>query len=135
MPNRKAPVQSVKGFTLAELMIVVVIVSVLMAIALPAYRDQVIRSHRATAKSELLEIANRQEQFLLANRAYAGALSDLSYAAPTDVTLRYTFSISSISNAPPYYELTATAINAQAGDGNLTIDSEGVQAPEAKWAR
>ena len=135
MKISKAPVRSVGGFTLIELMMVVIIVAILLAVALPAYRDQVIRGHRATAKSELMEIANRQEQYLLANRAYAANLSDLSYSTPADVGLRYSFSISSISNTPPYFQLTATAQGAQVEDGNLTLDSEGVQEPEAKWAR
>ena len=135
MKISKAPVRSVGGFTLIELMMVIIIVAILLAVALPAYRDQVIRGHRATAKSELMEIANRQEQYLLANRAYAANLGDLSYSTPADVSLRYSFSISSISNTPPYFQLTATAQGAQADDGNLTLDSEGVQAPETKWAR
>ena len=42
--------RAASGFTLVELMIVIVVVAVLMGIALPAYRDQVIRGHRAAAK-------------------------------------------------------------------------------------
>ena len=60
-----------RGFTLIEIMIVVVIVTILMAIALPAFRNQIIRGHRAAAQSEMMDLANREQQFLLANRAYA----------------------------------------------------------------
>ena len=125
------------GFTLVELMIVIVIVAVLVGIALPAYREQVIRGHRAAAKAEMLEIANRQEQYLLANRIYATGLSTISYTTPPDVAAKYTFSISSVNNAGlPYFEVKADSIGSQAGDGDLTLDSLGVKGEDPdKWAR
>ena len=135
MLSQKQSIQMNAGFTLIELMIVIVIVAVLLAVALPAYQNQVIRGHRASAKAELLEIANRQEQYMLANRSYATVLTELQYTAPVDVSARYTFSISSISNSLPYFEITATAQGAQLSDGNLTLDSEGVRDPEEKWTR
>ncbi len=58
-------------------MIVVVIIGILAAIALPNYRQYVIRSNRTAAQAQMLEIANRQQQFLLANR---GSLSQRVYA-------------------------------------------------------
>ena len=76
--------QSVQGgFTLIELMIVVAIVSILIMVVLPGYQNQVMRGHRSAAKAEMLEIANRQQQFLLANRAYTSNLAQLGgYALP-----------------------------------------------------
>ena len=131
--------RSESGFTLIELMIVIVIVAVLVGIALPAYRDQVIRGHRAAAKAEMLEIANRQQQYLLANRIYATGLSTIAYTTPPDVAAKYTFSISSVNNAgSPYFEVKADSIGSQAGDGDLTLDSLGVKGPpgaEEKWKR
>ena len=124
------------GFTLIELMIVIVIVAVLVGIALPAYQNQIIRGHRAAAKGEMLELGNRQQQYLLANRSYTNDVADFAYTQPADVAVRYTFSISTISaSGVPFFEITAAAIGAQAGDGDLTLDSEGGKTPADKWAR
>jgi type IV pilus assembly protein PilE len=70
-----------RGFTLLELMIVVVVVAILAAIAFPQYRDYVVRSNRAVAKSLLTQVADRQEQFYVANKRYAGNLDALGYPA------------------------------------------------------
>lgn len=125
------------GFTLIELMIVVVILAILLMVVLPAYQDQVKRGHRAAAKSEMLEIANRQQQFLLANRAYASktTLEANGYALPADVAAKYSYAITLGVAAVPSYSMTFTAIGSQASDGNLTITSEGVKTPAEKWKR
>ena len=70
-----------QGFTLIELMIVVVVAAILAALAFPQYRDYVLRSNRAVAKSALTQIADRQEQFYGANKTYADDLTDLGYVA------------------------------------------------------
>ena len=54
---------SAAGFTLIEILIVVAIMGVLVAIALPAYQDSVRRSGRAEAKSELLQVASDLERY------------------------------------------------------------------------
>jgi len=126
------------GFTLIELMMVIVIVAILLAVALPAYQNQVIRGHRAAAKSEMLEIANRQQQFLLSERAYASkaALTASGYALPSDVAGRYDFDVTADDpNDVPIFEITFTPKGAQASDGNLTLNSEGVKLPADKWER
>ena len=51
-----------RGFTLLELMMVVVIIALLSAIALPAYTQQVVRSNRAEAMTELLRVAQEMER-------------------------------------------------------------------------
>ena len=126
---------SAGGFTLVELMMVVVIVAVLLTVGLPAYRDQVLRGNRAAAKAEMMDIANRQHQFLLANRAYADKAT-LPYSLPTDVAENYTYDIAlAAPPAPPFFTITFTAIGGQVADGDLTLDSEGVGGPAAKWER
>ena len=67
------------GFTLVELMVVVVIVAVLGSIAIPGYTDYVARARRETAQQQLLEIASRQEQFFMDNKTYASSLASLGY--------------------------------------------------------
>jgi len=127
------------GFTLIELMMVVAIVAILLAIALPAYQNQMIKGRRAAAQSEMMEIANKQQQFLLANRAYAttvvdnASMPELSYSLPDEVKANYTLGITVDNTARPIYTLKFTAIGNQASDDDLTITSEGVKEPPEKW--
>jgi type IV pilus assembly protein PilE len=60
-----------RGFTLIELMVVLTIISILAAIAIPSYRDHLRRGARSTAQQFLLDIAQRQEQFFLDQRCYS----------------------------------------------------------------
>jgi len=59
------------GVTLIELMIVVVIVAILASVAIPSYRNYVMRSQRSDAKEALLRLATAQEKFFLQNNRYA----------------------------------------------------------------
>jgi type IV pilus assembly protein PilE len=136
MKNRLTVKRSQGGFTLIELMMVVAIVAILLAIVLPAYQNQIIRGHRAAAKSEMLEIANRQQQYLLSNRAYTNDLSLLGgYTLPLDVAAKYSAAVTLGGGAVPSYSMTFTALGSQASDGNLTLTSEGVKTPADKWTR
>lgn len=74
-----------RGVTLLELMIVVVIVGIMAAIAYPAYQDFVNRAKRNEAKAILLEIAQNEERFYLQNSTY-GTLSQLGYTGDTITT-------------------------------------------------
>jgi len=69
-----------RGFTLAETMIVIAIIAMLASIGFPQYTTYLTRTKRATAKSFMLMVADRQEQFFLDNKQYADGLSDLGYA-------------------------------------------------------
>ncbi len=123
------------GFTLIELMITVAIVGILAAVAYPAYTQYMIRANRAAAQSEMMDIANRQQQFLLTNRSYASkaVLEASGYALPAGVSNKYSYAIVVGAGAVPTYTLTFTPSGAQASDGNLTINSEGVKTPADKW--
>ncbi len=58
------------GFTLIEVMVVIVIVSILMAIALPSYRNSVLKSHRSDGTSGLTQCAALQERWFTKNNVY-----------------------------------------------------------------
>ena len=64
------------GFSLIELMVVVVIVGVLASIAYPSYRDQVRKTRRADAKSALLDAAAKMERYYTQFGRYSGTLAN-----------------------------------------------------------
>ena len=124
-----------RGFTLIEVMIVVAIIAILAAIALPSYQQQIIKSNRAAAKGQMLDIANREQQYLFANRVYAtkALLETGGYALPTEVSARYSYDVTVGTDTVPSFQITFTPIGAQATDGAITLDSQGVKSPASKW--
>ena len=136
LPKRKRGwlMKRSSGFTLMELMIVVAIVVLLAAIALPSYQSYVVRAHRAAAKAQMLEIAAREQQYFLANRAY-GDLSAIGFSIPPDVSARYTCSATPGTLAVPSYSISCVpvATTTQSGDGTLTLDNLGNKGPVGKW--
>jgi type IV pilus assembly protein PilE len=69
------------GVTLMELLVAVAVVGILGAIAYPSYVQYVTRTHRSVAKSVLLQVADRQEQFFADNKRYTGDLTELGYTS------------------------------------------------------
>jgi len=119
-----------RGFTLIELMITVAIIGILATIAMPSYREYVMRSNRTAAASYLLEVANLQERNFLDARAYAADMTALGATPPTEVSSNYTITTAGDNTAtPPAYTVTATPISTgpQASDscGTLTLNSKG----------
>ncbi len=131
------------GFTLMELMIVLVVVAILAAIAIPSYRQFVMRGNRAAAEGAMMDIANREQQFFLANRLYTESLSTtgLNYAIPDEVRPNYdSVIVTDTSLSPctpaPCFTITFTAKDSQLGDGDLVLNSSGVKTragDPAKW--
>jgi type IV pilus assembly protein PilE len=77
--------KSIRGVTLIELLIVVVIVSILAAVAYPNYRAYVQKSKRNEAKAALLQIATNQERHYLNNNTYTLDMTELGFAAAGNV--------------------------------------------------
>lgn len=123
-----------KGLTLIELVVVILIIGVLAAIAIPSYREYVIRGNRRAAQAAMMEIATRQQQFFVANRAYATD-EELGYVLPAEVVDNYDFDVVPDDGPPPGFEITFTPKGGQAGDGNLTLNSDGVKGPAHKWQK
>ena len=129
------------GFTLIELMIAIVIIGVLLRLAIPSYKNYIVRTNRTEATQFLIDLANRQQQYLMDARKYATTLAELNVTAPTEYSKFYVATDASIFSAvnnaatPPTFTLSAVPKTgtAQAGDGTLTIDSTGTRSPIAKW--
>ena len=125
-----------KGFTLIEVMIVVVIVGILASIAYPSYTRYVAEGARAEALSELMRIANLQEQYYLDFRAYTTDMTKLGLAVDPYKTERNHYSIdAAVSGAS--FTLTATALGSQASrDADctpLTLTSTGAKNKPECW--
>lgn len=121
------------GFTLTELMIVVVIAAILATIAVPSYRDAVRKSDRRAAQSAMMEIASRERQVFVSNRAFQDE-SELAFTLPAELEGKYTFTIDVDNTAsPPVFQINFDAIGPQAADGDLTLNSAGEKTPEGKW--
>jgi type IV pilus assembly protein PilE len=103
------------GFTLIELMIVVAIIAILSAIALPAYTSYVTRARIPEATTALAAKRVKMEQFFQDNRTYVGS----SAGAADSATSKY-FDFSSVSTASTY-TLTATGKAAMTGF-TFTVD-------------
>jgi type IV pilus assembly protein PilE len=121
-----------RGFSLIELMVVVVIVAVCAAVGYPAYTQHVQKSNRSAAESVLMQAAAQQEKYLLDARSYATLLSALNVSAPTNVSNIYTIGVDVNNSAtPPTYSITATPISGKSAAldacGTLSYNQAGTK--------
>ena len=136
------------GFTLLELMVVVVVATILVSLAVPSYMQQVRQSRRTEAKAAILDLAGREETYFATNgNAYTNTAANLGYATFTPIGSGYyniavcvatatgaTPACDPNANAPtaPSYYITATPVAglSQANDASCTsfsVDSTGQQ--------
>ena len=109
------PARRHRGFTLIELMIIVAVITILTAIALPSYRSYVIKSRRVDAKNGLLDLASREERFFSVNNTYTNNAANLGYGTGSS------FPIAINASGQSYYNLTAPAITAASGAGGTAV--------------
>jgi len=122
-----------KGFTLIELMIVIAIVAILVALALPSYTSYIRKAKRGDAQQLLMNWANMQEIWRANNTAYADE-NDIAVPTLDD----YTFTVT--GESATIYVLTADATGDQVYDkarnqlcDPLTLDQSGAKGPVYCW--
>lgn len=130
------------GFTLIELIIVILIVGILVAISVPAYQDYVRKARRSDAMDTMLGLQNQQERYRANNTTY-GNEADLGLAEPVP-TVENFYTVQISANTATGYTLVATALGDQvndtdcAGDNAMTItvnaaNPRGSKTPVACW--
>jgi type IV pilus assembly protein PilE len=128
-----------RGFTLIELMIVVVIVAILASIAWPSYQAYIQRSRRSDAQSLMLAISSKEQQYMLDRRQF----TDL--VGPTGLNMNqqgwtctvngnkvcvnayYSVSVEVLAGPPPGFNVIGAPGGVQADDGTLNYSSTGAK--------
>ena len=135
MPNRTMIAKDF-GFTLIEVMVTVVIVTILASIAVPSYLSSVRDSRRADAKQAILAAAQTMESFYAMNMTYAGSANGTT---PTIFTAKvpkdgsehyYTLTLDPAPGATTYtIKAVPKAGSSQASDrcGTLSLTRAGVR--------
>lgn len=119
-----------RGFTLIEVMIVVVIIGILASIAYPSYQEYVWRANRAEGQAFLQDVSARQERYFSQNNSYVTKDADIAdlglSSSASSETGKYTLTVAVVSGDSGY---TLTGNN-QFNDpqcGNLTLTARGVK--------
>ena len=113
------PMRSNRGFTLIEVMIVVAIIAILAAIALPSYQDYVIRGMLPEATAQLSDARVKLEQFFLDNRTYVngpcpGTGKYFTFACAVPDANSYTVTATGIAGTPvAAFSYTINQLNAK----------------------
>ena len=130
------------GFTLVELMVVVVILSIIVGIAYPSYRNYMTQTRRSDAQSILTQVANNEEKFFSSCNRYTTTMNagtipgcdGLGYSNNLSPDGHYqgTIGATTIAGAGTIataFTATATPVagGLQANNGALRIDSTGVK--------
>ncbi len=126
----------ISGMTLIELMMVLAVIAILVAIALPSYQRYAVRGIRSQGQQFLMDLAQSQEQYFLDQRQYATDLGNgpglLNRSMPPEIAAQYTLTRPfNVNNAatPPTYTLVLTpnagSTPASQNDGTLILNSLG----------
>ena len=124
---RMSPARRASGFSLIEIMVVVAVIGILAAIALPSYNEHVRKTRRAAGGACATVVAQQMERFYTANLTYEGAAADT--AVCRDNALDF-YNIA-VATGARTFTVTATPAGAQSGDscGALTVNQAGAKTP------
>jgi type IV pilus assembly protein PilE len=127
--------RSNKGITLIELLIVIVIIGILAAIAVPVYTNYMQRARRADAKTALEQLRASQEMFRAERGSYSTDLVQLvnSWGVP-NISGDYALLLDSLTATTFRGEAQPTTAR-QLSDGSLFINQDGIKTPADKWAK
>lgn len=131
--NRRYNSKPQSGFTLIEVLIVVAIIGIIAAIAVPSYSIYITKANRTDAMNFLSEVAGEQQRYFSENNIYAGTMKELGYGTADTANSpenHYTVSINQPDDDKTIYILTAAPATGgkQQGDEEcmaFTIDSTG----------
>lgn len=125
-----------QGFTLIELMIVVAIVAILAAVALPSYQDSIRKSRRADAHAALQAAQLAQEKYRLNNTTYFASTGNNFSGAAAEFSRVCAAGATSCTSTNGYYRLTSTvgASGLAATDYIVTATATGSQAADTHCA-
>ncbi len=135
--------KSEKGLTLIELLIVIVVVGVLAAIAIPMYSDYMIRARRADAKTALEQLRAAQEMFRAERGRYANDGSDgdaftllrTTWGGPASPSGDY--NITMVATTATFTGTATPSTSRQSSDGWLAINQDGTKTSQypQKWEK
>lgn len=121
-----------RGFSLIELMIVMVMIAILATVAVPSYSTYMASSRRVEGQAAVLDAASRMERYYSQYHSYTEASLSLLGLASETQNGYYTLSLSNLS--ANHYTIIATPVATQQGDacGTLSINQLGQKSPAIK---
>lgn len=114
------------GFSLIELLMVIVILSILLMVAFPSYRSIIQKQNRYAVQSEIVELASKIEMQNIVIGSYAKVINNIfpetQYFPDNNEKAVYELKAILMKNT---YQIVAVPMHLQQGDGRVVFDSSG----------